>query len=585
MAGVETHVCIENKILHGIEQAASQAGGCETRGELSMALRIGKTWIILAAGILIAGAGTYYVVHQKKSTKSAAATNQQTFKVTKGEISSTISGTSQFQAKDIQNILAPVDSIIKTMNLTRNKVVKKGDVLVQFSVPSYESNLKDAQDTLKQYQDDLADLLNQQNHMQITAPISGKLTITSGIDTGSPVSKTTKVATISDPSLLDVKLSFPVQEAVQLKNGDPVQLTVDGYMLTKTGTVESVGKDVSADSSGNKLVDVDIRVKNDGTLDSGVKVKGTINIGGIDILSNSQAALDYVETETVMANTSGTVQTVNIKSGQTVNKGDVLVNVVNDTLKSDIAAKQEAIESQKIKVDEAQAKIDQLTITAPFDGVFSSDFASTKTNVLNSYPVGASITQSTNLGSVASLDTMQLPIAVDELDLTSVKVGQKATVKVDAISGKTFEGEVTQVSNVGTTSNGVTTYDVIVSVKNTDSYDLKYAMTATAQIQIQDKKDILTIPIQALQTKSGKYYVTLLKADGTTEDQHQVQIGIKSTTRVEITNGLSEGDTIVMPTRRTTTTTTNRNQFGGFGNGNFGPPQGANGGNGGPPGN
>jgi HlyD family secretion protein len=176
---------------------------------------------------------------------------------------------------------------------------------------------------------------------------------------------------------------------------------------------------------------------------------------------------------------------------------------------------------------------------------------------------------------------MQLPIAVDELDLTSVKVGQKATVKVDSLSGQTFQGEVTQVSNVGTTSNGVTTYDVIVAIKNTPQYDLKYAMTATAQIQIQDKKNILTIPIQALQSRSGKYYVALQKPDGTTEEQHEVQVGIRSTTAAEITSGLSEGDTIVMPTRKTTTTTTNRNQQNGFGGGGFGPPPGATGGGGG----
>lgn len=549
-----------------------------------MALRVRKKWIVLVAALLIAGTSTYYFIHQKQSSQTAATASQQTVKVTKGEISSIISGTSQFQAKDIQNIIAPVDSIIKTMNLTRNQAVKKGDVLVEFSVPSYESNLKDAKNTLKQYEDDLADLLNQQNHLQIVAPVSGKLTISSGLDTGSSVSKMTKIATAADPSLLSVKLNFPVQEAVQLKNGDQVKLTVDGYMLTKTGTVESVGKDVTVDTSGNKLINADIRIKNDGTLDAGVKVKGTINIGGKDIDSNSQVAVDYVKTETVLANTSGTVQTVNVKSGQSVKKGDVLLTLVNDTLKNDIANKQEAIESQKMKVDEAQKKLDQLTIIAPFDGIFSSDFASTKNNVLASYPVGASITQSTNLGSVASLDTVQLPIAVDELDLTSVKVGQKATVKIDALSGKTFEGEVTQVSSVGTTSNGVTTYDVIVSVKNTEQYDLKYAMTATAQIQIQDKKDILAIPLQALQTKGSKYYVALLKADGTTEDQHEVQIGIRSTTKVEIASGLSEGDTIVMPTRKTTTTSTNRNPSGGMGGGNFSPPSGM-GGSGGPPGN
>lgn len=546
-----------------------------------MAMRLGKKWIVLLAGLLLAGSGTYYYLHHRTSAKSATATNQTVMKVTKGAISSTISGTSQFQAKDMQNIIAPVDGVIKTMNLTRNKAVKKGDVLVELSVPSYEADLQSAQVTLLQYEQDLKDLQDQQNHLNITAPSGGKLTLATNISAGSQVSKTTKIATISDPSLLSVTLSFPLQEALQLKQGDSLQLSVDGYMMTKTGTVESVSRDVTADANGSKLVDVNIRVKNDKTLDAGMKVKGSFTAGGREIQSNNQAALDYVNTQDVFANVSGTIQSVKPKTGQTVTQGDLIAVVVNDTLQSDIASKQAAIESQKIKVNDAQQKVKQLTITAPFDGVFSSDFASSKTNVLASYPVGAQILQSANLGAVASLDTMQLPIAVDELDLTSVKVGQKATVKVDSLSGKTFEGEVAQVSNVGTTSNGVTTYDVVVAVKNTEQNDLKYGMTATAEIQIQDKKDILTLPIQALQTQKSKYYVTLLKADGTMEEQHEVQIGIRSSTKVEIVSGLSEGDQVVMPTRKTTTTNSNNQMPGGMGGGM--PGGGGNGGNGGPP--
>ncbi|PJI51857.1 efflux transporter periplasmic adaptor subunit, partial [Methylobacterium radiotolerans] len=77
---------------------------------------------------------------------------------------------------------------------------------------------------------------------------------------------------------------------------------------------------------------------------------------------------------------------------------------------------------------DAEQKVKQLIITAPFDGVFSSDFANSQTNVLNSYPAGAQVEANTLLGAVASLSTMQLPIAVDELDLTSIQVGQKAQV-------------------------------------------------------------------------------------------------------------------------------------------------------------
>jgi HlyD family secretion protein len=83
-------------------------------------------------------------------------------------------------------------------------------------------------------------------------------------------------------------------------------------------------------------------------------------------------------------------------------------------------------------------------------------------------------------------------------------------------------------------------------VPNTNQL-LKYGMTATAEILIQDKKDVLLLPIEALQSQQGKRYVTLKNADGTNETKHEVKIGIRSKTQLEITDGLKEGDKVVTP--------------------------------------
>ncbi|NOV02101.1 efflux RND transporter periplasmic adaptor subunit [Paenibacillus planticolens] len=548
-----------------------------------MSMNRKKKWIIIVVAAMLCGAGTYYYIHGKAKPAVAASGQQSAMKVTKGSISSSISGTSQLDAKDKQNIVIPVDAIIKTMNLTQNQAVKKGDVLVELSVPSTETNLKEAQVSLQQLEKELAELQGEQNHMSISASMSGKLTLASNLDVGSQVNKTTKIGTISDTSQFKVKLPFPLQEAVQLQKGDNVELTVDGYLLSKIGTVSTVSHDMKADANGNKIVDVEVLVTNDGTLSSGLKVKGSIGTGDDKVESTEQAALDYVRTSPIFSEASGTIKSLKFKDGDTVKQGELIAGLFNDDLQQNIISKQAAIDSQKIKVDDAQQKVNQLTITAPFDGVFSADFANSKSNVLRNYPVGAQINANTTLGAVASLSTMQLAIAVDELDLTSVKVGQKAVVKVDAISGKSFDGEVTSVSNVGTTSNGVTTYDAVVSIPNTAASDLKYAMTATAEIFIQDKKDILVVPIQAITTTKGKSTVALKKADGTVEEQHEIKTGIRSKTQVEIVSGLVEGDEVVMPTRKATTTTNQQQMMqggfqGGFGGGGGGFQGGSGGG-------
>lgn len=508
-----------------------------------------KPMIATAAAVIVLGsAGTYYFMNKPKA-QVAAATTEQVVTVAKGAIRSTVSGTSQFEPKDMQNIIAPADGTIQTMNLTRNQQVKKGDVLFVISDPTKETSLQEAQNSLEQMQKDLADLQNQQANMTVFTTAEGKLTLSGNLDAGSSVNKNTKVATISDYKHLKVTLPFPIETASQLRVGDPVDLAIDGYKLTKTASVKSVGASAKADVDGSKVVDVVLSIDNDGTLDAGIMVKGSFNANGLKVESRKQVALEYADTVNVMSAAGGTIKDLKFKTGDMVPSGAVLAVLTSDSLADDIRNKQSQIERQRNTVTDWQKKVSELTVIAPFDGIFSTDFVNKKSNVLASYPVGAKIEANTQLGAVASTDSIQLPIQVDELDLPSIKMGLKAEIKADAISGKVFTGEVSQVSTVGTTTSGVTAYDVVLSVK--DIGDLKYGMTATAEVLIQDKRDVLTLPIQAVQSAQGKRFVTLVKEDGTREEQHEIKVGMRSQSAIEITGGLKEGDKVVVKTRTT----------------------------------
>ncbi|CAG7618095.1 hypothetical protein PAESOLCIP111_02082 [Paenibacillus solanacearum] len=504
-----------------------------------------KTAIILIAALIAAGGGTtvYYMQNSKNTKKAASNVQQTTVKVTKGNIRSTITGTSQLEAQQVQMIVPPKEGIIKAINLSRNQTVKEGDLLLELSDSTLTEKLDTARQTLNQYQTDLQDLLSQQSSLRTVAPQSGKLILSTNISEGASVSKTTKVATIADPSVLLVTLPFIQEEAAQIKAGDTIELTVDGFLLNKTGTVESVSVGSKSDAKGNRLADVNVRVDNDGTMDAELMVQGSITANGLKIQSTGKAKLQYKTTTTVFANASGTINKLEIKENRDVQAGELIGTIVNDSLSKDITNKKQQIEQQTKSIQDMEEQVQNLKVYAPFDGVFSTDFADPKKNVLTSYPVGTTIKSDVKLGAVASLDTLQLPISVDELDLTKIKVGQKAEIRVDAISGKTYQGEVTQVSTVGTTSNGVSSYTVVLSLKS--SPELKYGMTASADIIIEDKRGVLQLPTQAVQTRSGKRTVTIKKEDGTTE-QKEVKVGSNNSTMVEITEGLSEGDQVVI---------------------------------------
>ncbi|MEX2461321.1 MAG: efflux RND transporter periplasmic adaptor subunit [Paenibacillaceae bacterium] len=495
--------------------------------------------------IIIAGVGSYLLFFNSNKTL-VKSTTENIVTVTKGNLRASVSGTSQFEAKMMQTISIPSDGTMKSMNLTRNKSVKNGEVLFEINNPDYNISLQKAQLALTQLQKDYDDLNKQFDSLAIIAPLSGKLTLANNVDIASQVSKTSKIATISDMSTLTVTLPFLLEDASQFKVNDPVDIAIEGFMLTKMATIKAIAKKPHADAAGNKILDVDIEVSNDHTLDAGLIVQGSITVNGYTSESQGKAALQYSKTVTLISNAGGNIKALNYKNGDLIEQGDVLGTITNDTLQNDISIKQATIDQQQVTIADLQEKVDSLIVKAPFDGLFSTDFVNQKTNTLSSFQVGAKVTLGGQLGGVASLDSMQLPIQVDELDLPSIKDNMTAEVKVDSLAGRIYKGEVNQISTVGTTTNGVTFYTVVLSVANANQ-TLKYGMTATAEILIQNKENVLVLPIETMQSQQGKRYVSLKKADGTTELKHEIKIGIRTKTQVEILEGLKEGDKVVTP--------------------------------------
>lgn len=163
----------------------------------------------------------------------------------------------------------------------------------------------------------------------------------------------------------------------------------------------------------------------------------------------------------------------------------------------------------------------------------ASSSSSTSTTATNSGEVTAF--------SIASDDSAKLSVEIDELDILSVAVGQKASLTFEAISGETFEGEIAKISD--SSSNGSTKYMAEISLARTDS--MRIGMSATAIITIEQKEDILVIPVDALQEKGSKVFVyTGVDSEGNLTGETEVTTGLSDGQNAEILTGLSEGDTV-----------------------------------------
>jgi macrolide-specific efflux system membrane fusion protein len=139
---------------------------------------------------------------------------------------------------------------------------------------------------------------------------------------------------------------------------------------------------------------------------------------------------------------------------------------------------------------------------------------------------------------------MTMTVAFSEADISKVKVGQPATVKLDALTGVQLGAHVTAISTVGTTSSSVVSYSATLTLDQNDSR-VKPGMSASASVIVGQAQGI-TVPNSAVSGSGQVATVTLVRSGKKT--QQQVAVGLKGDSRTQIVSGLSAGDQLAVTT-------------------------------------
>lgn len=253
---------------------------------------------------------------------------------------------------------------------------------------------------------------------------------------------------------------------------------------------------------------------------------------------------------------SGIVDNVYVSENSMVKRGDNLFKLNGDDIQVSIDSKGLEIQQAQLDLNNNKTILQKNILTSPIDGIIAAV----------NFNKGDNAASNKVVATVLDPSQMQVVVAVDELDIAKVKVGEKAKVALDAIAGKNYEGEVSKIATLGKTTNGVTTYDVTISVKNADK--LKVGMTANVSISVQSKENVILLPAAAVQNgKGGKTVITekaLQSSSDTKEnnknvktsadlktvlqnDTKQVQTGIANDENIEITSGVKEGEVVLIP--------------------------------------
>ena len=184
----------------------------------------------------------------------------------------------------------------------------------------------------------------------------------------------------------------------------------------------------------------------------------------------------------------------NFRLGQTSAVSQDAVDIAKnayDQAQAQITFDEATIQQRQAMLDAAQVNLDYTRIISPVNGTVVSR------NVTMGQTVAASFQTPTLFLIASDLTKMEVDTNVSESDIGGIELGDKATFTVDAFAKRTFAGTVTQVRQSPQTVQNVVTYDVVVGVANSD-LALKPGMTAATRVIIDERKDVVRVPVQAL---------------------------------------------------------------------------------------
>ena len=229
-----------------------------------------------------------------------------------------------------------------------------------------------------------------------------------------------------------------------------------------------------------------------------------------------------------------------------VNEGDVIAVLSSNDLNDSLERASISLEDARLSYANTQKQLDNYIITSPISGTVVYKNSKLGDN-LSKY----SVSSSNVMATIADTSIMKFDMAVDELDISKVKVGQDVIITIEALNNKEYMGKVTNINTIGKNVGGITTYTVTIELEGHE--EIYTGMNVDADIQISSVKNVVKVPLEAV--RRGNVVYTKV-ADATYQDEDinvpvgykkvLVEIGQNDDEYIEIVSGINEGDILLV---------------------------------------
>lgn len=483
---------MSEKDTHEPEQNVTQPARRTKKKKRGKAGRIvRKTVKIVVVLAVIAGAGLFGLkAYIQKQAESSDSESYSRAVVTRGAMEETVYGTGTTSARNQTNVLAGADGTLTDLRVSVGDEVKAGNILAVLTNADLDDEITDLEFDLWELDDTILDTGVGSKVTAVEAPAAGRvMAIYAGVgdDALAVFRREGALAIISTDGRMKAELS-DVDASAGVALND--KLTVTGEDFTAEGTV------VDLTRQGTSLT---LTIQDDS-----LPMGASVAVATMDGVTLGTATLE-VNKPMAVSSYGGTIESVHTQVGKNVKRGDTLFKLTDSPITLKLENLRLQRETANKSLEEAKEQRENLIVIAPCDGTIAT------LNVSE----GDEITNGALIGSILEGEDMNLTIAVDELDVVEVAVGQKVKITVDALSDAEMDGEVYKIAPVGSNSGGVTTYDVELTFDAAGS-GVRSGMNATGEITVASTDDTLYVPVEALMTIGDATYLMVENGDGQT---------------------------------------------------------------------
>ena len=475
-------------------------------------------WLVLSIILVIILLGAYACNRLQTLGNQYLNALGSSHQVERGDISVLVQASGAVSAKERREVKAPVSGVVETIYVEVGDTVAAGDSILFLSGSTAEDEAKILETELSELDRQIRMTSNMKNK-NIVAPVTGRVKAVYaevGQDTRTTLDRDKGLFLIS----VDDRMKVVFETDAEAEPGMVVEVLIGEKIVEST--IQSV-------KNGQVTVVIpDDKYDLEQTASVSVKDRELLGVG---VLVPNQPY--YVQ------GPSGVVDRIRVSVQDQVTIGNTLINLTEAVYSAEYERLLEQREEKSKKWQEKLAETDGVLITAPSAGIVQAVSVSD----------GMTVREDAVLYVQDETDLFSLVVAVDELDIVSIEIGQTVNVVMDALSNVDYTGVVTRISGAGNYMSGVTSYDVTIEMNETDK--LLPGMSARGDILIAAKSDVLLIPVGAISRRDGKTYVKVVSdpearvRDMEAPEEIEVTLGLNDGSMAEVLSGISEGQYVL----------------------------------------